>query len=77
MSRVNPTVLIISEGVHPISRSKLLGFPSTSLRRLISSKLEASQTGGLWMAAAALLMLFLGTALAGFPAYFVASAAVQ
>jgi hypothetical protein len=29
------------------------------------------------MAAAALLMLFLGTALAGFPAYFVASAAVQ
>jgi hypothetical protein len=37
-------------------------------------KLRESQTGGLWMAAAALLMLLFGTVLAGFPSYFVRSA---
>jgi hypothetical protein len=34
MNRVNTTVLIIREGVHHVSGSKLLGFPSTSSRRL-------------------------------------------
>jgi hypothetical protein len=34
MNRVNPTALLICERVHCISRPRLLGFPSTSLRRL-------------------------------------------